>query len=288
MPGSKGDINSFKDVTAGLKIPSPGSEVGLVSTKTISVRFDKIDYLHPIFKDLFSNNKKKSIESPQINLFYKYTPHGKGESIITLTDGSAFLSGFKEGKGKIFVLNSAPLLTWGNFPLKAIFAPLFYESVYYLASRNNGEDQFTAGSKAIVNLGNNVVPQIRIVRPDKTSDFINLQNQNSMNYLEYDKTGLTGNYKIFAGNKIIGEFSVNPDPAESVTDYLTMNNFNDYLKKINFKGRLINVGKNEDPVKVIMQSRFGSELWQYFLALALILALIEMAVARNAKKELDG
>ena len=107
-----------------------------------------------------------------------------------------------------------------------------------------------------------------------------------MNFLEYDKTDLTGNYKIYAGDNVIGEFSVNSDPAESVTDYLTMNDFNDYLKKIDFKGKIINVGKNQDPVKIIMQSRFGSELWQYFLGLAFIIALIEMAVARNAKKEL--
>jgi hypothetical protein len=37
---------------------------------------------------------------------------------------------------------------------------------------------------------------------------------------------------------------------------------------------------------MILQARFGSELWRYFLLAAIILALIEMAVARNSKKEL--
>ncbi len=37
-----------------------------------------------------------------------------------------------------------------------------------------------------------------------------------------------------------------------------------------------------------MQARFGSELWRYFLLVAIILALIEMTIARNAKKELEG
>ena len=286
MPGSEGDINGFKKITAALNIPSPVSAAGKINAADFSVRFDKTDFQHPVFEGLYSDKRKKNIESPQIYYYYKYSTQGRGESIISLSDGSSFLSSYKEGKGKIFVINTAPVLSWSNFPLKSIFAPLFYESVYYLASQNNGDNQFIAGSRAIVSLGSNVFPQVRIERPDKTSDFINLQDQNNMNYLEYDKTDLAGNYKIFAGNKEIGEFSVNTDPAESVIEYLNMNDFKDYLKKINFKGRLINIGKNEDPVKIIMQSRFGSELWQYFLALAFVLALIEMAVARNTKKEL--
>jgi hypothetical protein len=79
---------------------------------------------------------------------------------------------------------------------------------------------------------------------------------------------------------------VNVDPHESVIKYISDSEFEEYLKKINFKGKFINVGKNEDPAKVILQSRFGSELWRYFLFIAIALALIEMAVARNTKKEL--
>ncbi len=38
----------------------------------------------------------------------------------------------------------------------------------------------------------------------------------------------------------------------------------------------------------ILQARFGSELWRYFLLVAIILALIEMTIARNTKKDLEG
>ncbi len=288
MPGSQDDLNSFQKITSTLQIPSPVAAAGRLNSQDNPVRFDKIEFNHPVFKDLYSGNQKQNIESPQIYYYLKYNTEGKGESIITLTDGSSFLSSFKEGKGKIFVINSAPVLSWGTFPLKAVFAPLFYKSVYFLASQNNSDNVFTAGSKAIVSLGSNISPQIKIERPDKTEDFINLQDQNNMNFLEYDKTDLAGNYKILAGKKIIGEFSVNPDPAESLMKYLSMNDFEKYLKQIDFKGSFIAVGKNQDPVKVIMQSRFGSELWQYFLIIALILALAEMAVAKNTKKELVG
>jgi len=35
-----------------------------------------------------------------------------------------------------------------------------------------------------------------------------------------------------------------------------------------------------------LQARFGSELWKYFLIAALLIAFVEMLVARKAKKDL--
>jgi hypothetical protein len=48
----------------------------------------------------------------------------------------------------------------------------------------------------------------------------------------------------------------------------------------------VRIGKEENPLQVILQARFGSELWRYFLITALLLALVEMTIARNIKKEL--
>lgn len=201
-------------------------------------------------------------------------------------DGSSFLSEFKSGKGKIFMLNTAPVLSWSNFPLKTIFAPLINKSVYYLASKDRTDDQAVAGNNALIDLRNNTSPQIKIERPDNSEDYINLQDQANANYIEYGKTDLSGNYKVYSEKNLIDEFSINTDPQESVTKYLTINDFENYLKEIDFKGKFINVTKNEDPAKIVLQSRFGSELWRYFILLAIILAIVEMAVARNAKKEL--
>jgi hypothetical protein len=71
---------------------------------------------------------------------------------------------------------------------------------------------------------------------------------------------------------------------ESVTKYLHDDEFKSYLKKINFKGHYFRVNKQDDPAKIILQSRFGSELWKYFIFIAIILALLEMLVARNSKE----
>ena len=286
MPGSKSILSNFQKINEELNIPPPAATVGKINSSENPVKFDKVDFNHPIFQDLYASNKKKNIESPEVYYHFKINPGGKGESIISLMDGSSFLSEFKTGKGKIFLLNTAPILTWTNFPLKTIFAPLINKSVFYLASKDRTDDQSLAGNNVLIDLRNNTSPQIKILRPDNSEDYVNLQDQSNSNYIEYKKTGITGNYKVYSGKNIIDEFSVNTDPLESVTKYLTIKDFENYLKKIKFKGKFINVTKNDDPAKIVLQSRFGSELWRYFILVAIILAIVEMAIARNAKKEL--
>jgi len=286
MPGSNSTLSGFQKITNELNIPSPTLTVGKINSDTNPIKFDKVDFNHPIFQDLYENKGKRNIESPEVYYHFKINTEGKGESIISLMDGSSFLSEFKSGKGKIFVLNTAPVLSWSNFPLKTIFAPLINKSVYYLASKDRTDDQAVAGNNVLIDLRNNTSPQIKIERPDNSEDYINLQDQANANYIEYGKTDLSGNYKVYSEKNLIDEFSINTDPQESVTKYLTIKDFENYLKEIDFKGKFINVTKNEDPAKIVLQSRFGSELWRYFILLAIILAIVEMAVARNAKKEL--
>jgi len=124
-----------------------------------------------------------------------------------------------------------------------------------------------------------------VVRPDRSEDLINL-NGNDSDFLNYSKTYLSGNYTIYSGVDLLETISVNTDQLESNVKYISDDEFEDYLKDINFKGSHIKITKGEDPATLILQARFGSELWRYFLIAAFMLALIEMTIARSAKKEL--
>jgi hypothetical protein len=181
---------------------------------------------------------------------------------------------------------SAPALTWSNFPLKGLFAPLINKSVYYLSSKDNNQSDHFAGEDVMLNLQNNTLPQIKIVRPDKTEEFISLDKTNQ-GFISYHNTSLTGNYKVFSGDKIIDAFSVNANPSESDIRKLTKGEFDDYLKKISFKGKEYSLDVNENYTHKIQQARFGSELWRYFLLLAFVLALAEMLISRSAKKDMS-
>ena len=132
------------------------------------------------------------------------------------------------------------------------------------------------------------LPQINVIRPDNNQEVISIDAQQSTNFLSYGNTSIAGNYRFLSGEKLLSVANVNTDPAESVTEYLAEDDFEDYLDKINFSGRYISIDKNENPSQMILQARFGSELWRYFVMLAILLALVEMTIARNAKKEIEG
>ncbi len=293
MPGSKSTLQNFDNITRALGIPSPTGTAGKEGSDINSFTFEKEDFSNPIFKDIFSSKEKKEIESPAIYYHYKLSTEGKGENIITLNDGSSFLSEYKINKGKLLLFNTAPILTWTNFPIKNLFAPLITKSVLYMSSKDNSSNQIIAGNPVEINLQNNSSPQLKIEAPSNRTgnsnnydDYVDIGKQLNRNFVTYNHTDINGNYKVYAGSNIIDEFSVNSDPAESVTKYYSQDKFADYLKKINFKGKYFNIDKKEDPVKIITQARFGSELWKYFLLGAILLALIEMAIARNTKREL--
>ena len=277
--------NFIKSINS-LGITISGSLVEVGENQT--VQFNEVDFNHPVFENIFVEQKKKQVESPDFYSYYKFNPTGKGKSIITLEDESSFLSEFSINRGKVLFFSSSPVFKWSDFPVKSIFAPLITKSVMYLSAKNNVDNNYLAGETININVSERTLPQIKLLKPDGTEEIINIEGEQNINFISYDNTFITGNYRFFSGDKLLSTATVNTDPAESLTKYLTENDFEDYLDKIEFEGKYISINKDEDPSQMILQARFGSELWRYFVLIAIMLALIEMTVARNAKKEIDG
>ncbi len=252
-----------------------------------SVRFNEVDFMHPLFENIFVDEQKQQVESPDIYSYYKINTAGKGKTIISLQDESSFLSEYSITGGKILLFSSAPVFNWNDLPVKSIFAPLITKSVMYLSAVNSDDQNYIAGESININISGRSLPQIKVVRPDKSEEIINLEANQSSDFLTYNNAFNAGNYKFYSGDKLLSVENVNTDPAESITEYLSEADFDEYLEKINFKGRHVRIDKADNPEQMILQARFGSELWRYFLLAAILLALIEMTVARNAKKEIS-
>jgi uncharacterized membrane protein len=285
FPGSVPNLAGFSNLLTSLDLPSATQLIKSDETGQ-PFEFEKVEFEHSLFKNIFLDESKKEIESPQIYSYFRIQTKGKGKSIITLVDGSSFMSEYSVSEGKVFLFNSSPVITWSDFPLKSIFAPLMNKSVFYLSSKNKSKAGYLAGEKINVNIAGRNLPQIRIEKPGNREDLINLVENRGSDFLLYPATDYAGIYEFYSGEKLLDNVSVNTNPVESKINYLTDDEFDTYLQKINFKGTHVRIGKEENPLQVILQARFGSELWRYFLIAALLLALIEMTVARNVKKEL--
>jgi hypothetical protein len=286
FPSSTPDAVKLNQFYSQLGLGINLSFVGKVNNSELKIKFDKTDFNHPVFQDIFQNEEKKKYESPELNSYYEIK--SSGIQIISLVDGSSFLSEYKIGKEKVFLFNSAPVLSWSDFPIKSIFAPLINKSVAYLSSKDREENVFLAGEEANINLKNINLSQIKIVKPDKSEEIINFTDNSGRDYLAYSNTNVAGAYKFYSGKNLLEDISINTDPTESKTEYANKSDFENYLKQIKFSGKYVSIDKESNITEKILQARFGSELWRYFLLVALILALIEMTIARNAKKDLEG
>jgi hypothetical protein len=282
MPSSQAVPETWNSLSSSLSLPQAGGASGKKGDNTVINRFSNVDFDHPVFQNIFLN-QKKNIESPEIYYSFNIRPSGKGRNVITLSDGSVFMGEYSTGEGRIIVFNTVPELSWNNLPLKGIFPPLIYQSALYLSYKQNGEEGYIAGDPVVISLSGKTVPQLKINRPGGTSETVNVSGED---YLRYSGTSAAGIYTLQYNDEIISKFDVNIDPAESVNRYISDEDFQEYLEKIGFKGSYISINPEGNVSDEILQARFGSELWKIFAVLTLLLALAEMAVARTMKKDL--
>ncbi|MFH1195724.1 MAG: VWA domain-containing protein [bacterium] len=286
LPGENSSLQSLQKFSNSFGLPAPTLIAGNLNSISSPASFEKIDYEHPIFINLFEKQKTPRIESPDIYRFLKVKTAGSGKQIINLIDNSSFLSESKIGTGKILFYNTAPVLSWSNLPIKSIFPPLILKSILYLTNTVDEVKGFTAGEGLQINLGKAKSPQIRVLQPGNNETIVNLDSINANNYWNFADTKVTGTYKFYSGNSLIDFAPVNTDPLESKIEHISTVDFEKYLDDIHFNGRYLNLSPEEDYLKSIYQSRFGSELWKYFLSMALLLALIEMLISKSAKKDM--
>ena len=286
FPGSSSQLNDFQNLTAAFGIPAPVSRPGRENDSENPVFFDKVEYDSPIFTGLFENQKDVKVESPDIYTYFKINPSGIAKPIISLTDNSLFLSEYSLGNGRVLLFNSAPLLSWNNFPVKSLFAPLMNKIVLYQSSGGQLGQDITAGKGINISIQNLAYPQLKIVRPDNTEEFINPGELENNRFLDYNNTAEPGGYELYSGNELVDYASVNFNPEESLSGYLEHDEIEKFMADICSNDEYVFVEPEGNYLKEIQQARFGTELWNYFLIAALIIALIEMFVSKSAKKDI--
>lgn len=285
FPSENSNSITYSQTLKQLNLNYQFIEKGIVNSNQIVNEFGKIDFNHSLFKNIFTEEKKTKIESAEINKFLQTQLTGKEKPIIQLANGSPFLFEINELKSKILVFTSSPTLSWNDFPLKSLFAPLINKIVYYASIKLKDENYIT-GNELNVDISKTNLSLIKVAKPVNIVEYIkkdSLQNQNVMTYKNTNKKGV---YKFFSNDKLLDYFDVNIDPRESEQEKFSIADFKEYLKTINFRGKIYDIKQDDSLSKVIYDSRFGTELWKYFLMATLILLILESLIARNTKKDL--
>ncbi|MGK9475536.1 BatA domain-containing protein [Melioribacter sp. OK-6-Me] len=236
-----------------------------------------LNYDHPLITDLFENKKNVEIESPEFYRYFRLNGFYEGEVIIAMDDGSPFVAEIKKGAGKIFLFNIAPVTNWSNFPLKSIFAPLI-NRISRFKSNFNTEKEFRTGERIIIDLAGIASPIIKVDKPDNTVAYLNRNESPNQNIISYTDTDLPGLYQFYADTRLIKYAVVNTDPFESIPDYYTD-------EELKAGAGFITINSTSFKKENIIQLRYGSELWKYFVILVILLATIETFLSKSNKRE---
>ncbi len=304
FPGAQIDPASFNALfAAGLSLP-PLSAIdrptGQPGGNGSFIEFEKTESQHPLFEGMFEPQGTQSLrrpstttsaqgiqlESPRIRSSARYATAPQSNPIITLTNGSAFLSEQRLGSGRLLLYAVPPTLEWSDFPTKGLFVPLLHRSVLYLARQQARSEEVLPGSEVVIRSNTPSTGPWTVRNPEKVDIVVSPVTQAFQQLVRFSATDLPGIYTVTAGTKPLQEFVVNLDPLESRIQKAKDAEIEAMLQQMGIGNSAVQREKNADNLgQTVLQSRFGVELWKYFLILALIVAIIELLVARSSKEK---
>ena len=245
------------------------------------------DRQHPILQGVFKgfNSESGLGDSPKI---IKALCTQAGQSIISMQGGS-FLNEIRRGEGKVMYCAVPPSPAWSSFPFTGLMPTIIYRSAQYLSAKEVFTLEKTAGQEAI----------ILIPTKSSASSIFTIKDPNGFESdmqaadlpggmsLQFGKPEMTGVYGVFSKDKNpITSLIVNQSSKEGHLIYKNLQESMSALKKrLNHPESLIVLNKNESIANSVAKARIGTELWRFFILLALLCAITEMIVAKLAGRK---
>ena len=260
---------------------------GALSTDRTVASFGRVDLEHPLFEGVFSQERRRedaSVEQPNIHYVMNFRPSGQsGQTLIELSNGFPFLHEVRHGGGRLLVTAVAPTRDWSELPVRGLFVPLLYRSVYYLsASTSVAGEQLVAGRPAELRV-TGVAPDASLrlrgpggieVTPEQRTLF-------GATLLQIGTT-LTepGVYDVQAGTTQVRRVAVNVDPAESDLQAASSAEASETLRTTTGAPvQAVAAAEDGEVAETLRTQRAGTEIWNVFLLLALLFLAAEMLVA---------
>lgn len=254
--------------------------------------FGRVDLEHPLFEGVFDTNQRRDagVEQPRISRTMNLRPSGRaGQTLIELSNGVPFLHEVRHGGGALLWMAVAPTPEWSDLPVRGLFVPLLYRSVYYLSAGGSvAGEQLVAGMPGEVRLSG-LAPgtRLRLVGPDGAEVAPDQRSLFGATLLQVGRTlTVPGVYDVRAGDRLVRRVAVNVDPAESDLRVASPDSAAAVLEDVLGTPVRLLEGTGPDAVaEALTARRAGTEIWNVFLLLALGFLVAEMLVASQWRPE---
>lgn len=257
--------------------------------------FEPIDQIgtlregHPVLEDIFDKSEEEDLRINLPDLYYYYqldsTPSGGRYIILNSTTGYPILTEQQFGSGKVMISSIGADPGWSNFPIKPLFAPLFYRTVLYLAAgESGGLRNHQLGEEFVVELSGD--PEEVYLEADGQQIVPDRQVTHQGLRIRYEaKEWMPGWITVYSDGKK-DYVSVNQHAMESDFHALSNRRLEELLQS-NFNSVTVRkvIGSESEVAEQMQRASFGYEIWYWFIIFAIFLLLTETLVARLFKAE---
>ncbi|MGE5479400.1 MAG: BatA domain-containing protein [Chloroflexota bacterium] len=248
--------------------------------------FVTVNKAHPLFEGVFAGGG--AVESPKI---YSALPAQSGESIIQMP-GGAFLAEQKTEGGRILYCAVEPSTVKSNLPLTGIFPAIVYRGIIYLSATEDFAAESVPGKPINIPIPKKfaVSDNYKIIDPEGKETYARAAELPTGQFLKLDPPARPGVYAVQNINgQVVSTVAVNLDKTESDIGSPSKGEIKEKLAGYYESKTHIDVLPGYGKLNAgIARARTGSELWQLFLALAILCAVAEMIVEKNTRAEIEG
>jgi hypothetical protein len=260
IPSADTDLDSYNGLLSRLSLGSFVEKISLENMIT-DISFD-----HPLYDQVFEKNVS-NFEFPKVNHFFKL--NSNNPSIVSYQNGDAFLIG-DEGK---YLFTAALGTEHSNFQQSPLIVPTFLKMGF--KSLKSSELYFLLNGPISLDISKTMAKDDILKVSKGNQEFIPLQqahaNKVSLTFDENPKED--GIYTISENRTALKNISFNYPRKESELVFMDLNPL-DVASKQNSITSLFSELQNDNRV---------TELWKWFVILALLFLLIEMLLIKFLK-----
>lgn len=245
---------------------------------------------HPILDEIFDKQEDDDIrlELPTIYHYWLYQTAGRSGSNIVFRSNlnEPVLTEHRYGSGLVLVSSIGADPGWSNFPVNPLFAPLYYRMALYAVSFDEGGlAQHTLGSPFEWNnnfssLDISILLNDREFRPEVSMTGAGAE-------IRTDAIDWTPGWAEITDRNSKRIIAVNQNITESDFRTLQTGAINELLSDVIYLLDIIESSEfTSDELSARIQSAgFGSEIWNWFLWIALALLITECLISKQYRIE---
>lgn len=290
FPSEQGNIQNYNQFFSLFNAGRFNDVLGEYGSFNTVVKMAELEEGHPVLDELFSKKEDEeiSVELPSLFYYYHYDePSNSGAlHLLEAANNDPLLSEQQFGKGVLLVSMLGADPGWSNFPVNPLFAPLYYRSILYASSSENGGLQQHQLGTPFEWEGASQQAEISLSIND-TDYKPDVQRRAEGLRVEYSGREWEPGILTISGDNGNNKVAVNQNIMESRFGTLddkqwqTMFGENVAVNAI-ISAEDLSTDSLEDKLNTAV---FGKEIWNWFIWIALLFLITETLVSRLYKAE---